>query len=70
MVTRPIMNKISGWIKILISAGTNWKGSKIDERKTDIFSPPKNRNKNNVNIKRDVAIRILTRFNECGPYIA
>jgi len=61
---------ISGWIKILISAGTNWKGSNIDERKTDNRSPPRNKNKNNVNIRRDIAMRILTRFNECAPYIA
>jgi hypothetical protein len=70
MATRPIINKISGWAKILTKAGINWKGSKIDKRKTDISPPPRNRNKNNENIRRDIAMRILTRFNECAPYIA
>jgi hypothetical protein len=70
MVIRPIINKISGWAKVLTKAGTNWKDSKIDERKTDIIPPPRNRNKNNANIRRDIAMRILARFNECAPYIA
>lgn len=53
---------ISGFVKIPMSAGTNWKGSNVEDKKMDIFSGPQNKNKNNVKIKREMTMRILARF--------
>jgi hypothetical protein len=61
--TNPKMNRAAGFVKILINAGTNWKGSNVEDKKTDSFSPPKNKSKNNVKTRREIIMRILTRFN-------
>lgn len=53
----------SGFVKILMIAGTNWKGSIVEDKTVDIFSGPQNNNKNNEKMKRENAMRILARFN-------
>jgi hypothetical protein len=67
--TNPIMKRVSGLVKILINAGTNWKGSNVEDKKRDIFSGPQNKSKNNVKMKREITMRILTRFNLQYLYI-
>jgi len=67
--TRPKMNRAVGFVKILINAGMNWKGSNVEDRKTDSFSPPKNKRKNNIKTAREMTMRILTRFNSSSLYI-
>jgi len=60
---------ISGFVKMPISAGTNWKGGRIEDKKTDIFSGPQNKNKNSTKITRENAMRILTGFNVSYLYM-
>lgn len=57
------MKIADGLVKLRTKAGTNWKGSSVEAKKEDIFSPPQNRNKNNVKMKKETAMRILTGFN-------
>lgn len=52
-----------------MSAGTNWKGSIVEDKTVDIFSGPQNNNKNNIKIKREMTMRILAKFNLFNPYI-
>ena len=58
-----------GSVKILINAGTNWKGSNVEDKKRDIFPGPQNKSTNNVKMKREITMRILTRFNLQYLYI-
>ncbi len=41
----------------------------MEDRKTDIFSGPQNKNKNNAKITRENAMRILTGFNVSYLYM-
>jgi hypothetical protein len=67
--TRPKMNRAEGFVKILINAGTNWKGSNVEDRKTVSFSPPENKSENNIKTRRETVMRILTSFNSPSLYI-
>jgi hypothetical protein len=61
--TNPITKIAAGLVRILIKAGTNWRGNNIENKKADIFSEPQNKSKNNVKMKRENVMRILTEFN-------
>lgn len=51
-----------------ISAGTNWKGSNVEDKKADRVSGPQNKNRNNVRIESEMIMRILARLNVSDLY--
>jgi hypothetical protein len=65
--TNPITKTAVGAVKILIKAGTNWKAGNIEDKKEAIVSGPQYKSKNNIKMKREITMRILTGFNL--PYL-
>jgi hypothetical protein len=53
----------AGLVKVLIKAGTNWKGSNVEDKKEDIISGAQNKSRNNAKMKREITMRILTGVN-------
>ena len=53
---------------VLKRAGINWKGGRISDRRTDIFSTPVNKKTNKRRMTPDMTMRTLIRFNDDIPY--